>query len=224
MPIAMVENVNSAIQTPTKLNELLKNVGLTRRLPINPALNDLKAADFAAAQESIRVFEKVLATCETESIDPWKTENLMSMTFSELGLKYSDDFTSTLGEGDVVEGYSFDNLQIFRNLRFMEICGYDIFDILTTDWMTLFERSQKITTAILERCETVMTTGQTISLEDLPVHYMKERMSLQKQVNKVKFRSLGPIFAKAGTPAGVLVACHAEIIDESPERHELRFI
>ncbi len=219
--------IQSFIGSSFQLNKALKQYGFTPRQFLDPTLTQLKHIDSAKLQlalQNLQVFKKILAHAEMGQMELWETSNLLELTFSELKLTYSDDFVTTIEHDDIVDGYDLNNCQIFRNFRFMEICSYDLHDIVTYDWPTLFERSQMITSKIMEKVEEVVRTGRTVSLEDVPAHYMKERHSQDGSVFRVKFRHMGPIFAKAGVPAGFLASSKAEIIDETPSRHELRFI
>jgi hypothetical protein len=218
---------DSLLIAQAQLNPLLKLGGLLPRMPLDPEfknLTHLDPANRSFVKNSLQLLTDCLQAGEEQGRELKDTRFMMEYTFRRLSLSISEEFMSTLNSNDLVEGYDLDKRQIFRNFQFMQICGYDLLDLLTHDWVTLYERSQTISNELIRRCQIVCTTGETMSLDDLPVHYMKERMSGSRQISRVKFRHLGPVFSSPGVPAGVTVSSTAEVIDEDPTRHELRFI
>jgi hypothetical protein len=223
------ENIESHISefcnASRRLNEVLGNYGFLQRRFTDPALSHLSRLSFCKREEVLkttRLFERIAAEALVDQVDLWNTSNLMKLTFRELKLQYSQDFLSTIELDDVVDGYDLNNHQIFRNLRFMEICSYDLHDVLSFDWPILFERSQVVTNQIMECVTEVIETGRTVSMDHIPAHYMKEHRSTDRQLFRVKFRHMGPIFAGVGRPAGFLASSKAELI-ETPVC-DLRFI
>lgn len=210
-----------------ELNESLKKLGIRSSNFIDPKLAHLAGMDAEKTERAlstIKLFTHILNEKENEQSSLWETHKLIDYTFRQLRLKAADEFLSTLENDDIVEGYDLNHCQIFRNLRFMEVCSYTLHDVLTIDWPTLFERSQMITANLIEHINTVVTTGRTVSLQDVPFHYMKERMSAERQLFRVRFRFMSPVFSGAGQPAGYLVSSKADIITEIHDNHELRFI
>ena len=210
------------IESRERWNAVLTRLGLPVRTPITEGR---ATRPFVAAHaRDLRKFERNLLELAHEGQDLRDSGNLLTYSLNYLGLRCPDDFTDSVEPDDVVEGYGLDQRQIFRNFRFMEMCGYDLHDIMTYDWMTLYERPQRITNQLLERIEYVARTGQSVSLEDVPVHFLKERMSEHRQVLEMKCRRVGPIFEGPGRCTGFVFSCAAAFVDEAPERHELRFI
>lgn len=206
-------------------NQLLKSLGLRTHAAIRRDFSGIPAPVLEEYVGSVQRLRRSLVAAQEECRDLRDTQYLADFTLKELGLTASQEFFDTLDPDDLVEGYTLEQRQFFRNFQFMEICGYDLFDLLTYDWMTLYERTHMISEEILRRLDKdVFGMGRTISLMDLPSHYMKEKLSEKKQVSKVKFRHIGPVYSAPGQPAGFLVSTKAHIIDESPLRHELRFI
>ena len=227
MKTCMPHSYSPLLSAQSHLNSLLKAEGIRTHLPLDSAfsrLNQLASSARESAERSLTILNDSLKAAKENHRNLHDTHFLLDFTCHQLGIHTSDDFTSTIEHDDLVEGYDMQSRQIFRNFQFMEICGYDLLDLLTYDWVTLYERSQTISNEILKRCEIVARTGQTLSLLDLPTHYMKERMSSTRQISRVNFRYLGPLFSQPGVPFGVTISCKAEIIDEDPVRHELRFI
>jgi hypothetical protein len=49
-----------------------------------------------------------------------------------------------LGDEDVLEIFSRDYFQVFRNLQFFKVYQGSVFDLLVLDWMTLFKRQTSL--------------------------------------------------------------------------------
>lgn len=218
-PLQAITDAQGALNKTLAALRLRQKQALPSRAAHLAAMSD---ADLNEACGSIQLLNSCLQNSnETDLRD---TKFMLNFTLGHLRLQASEKFVNTIEIDDLVEGYSMSLKQIFRNFQYMEICGYDLLDLLTYEWPVLYERSQTITTEVLKRSQEVMATGRTVSLLDLPAHYMKERLSESRQVSEVRYRYLGPLFDGPGNPAGVIVSSKARIIDEYPDRHELRFI
>jgi hypothetical protein len=174
-----------------------------------------------AALERLDQFVRVVAG--NPELDIWD-DKLFAETFLEqIGIRYPSKFMRLMETTDILEMYDLNNIQIFRNMNFMKICGYSLCDIAVHEWPVLFERSQVITKEIEEQIGRAVTLKTIVKL-DVPQHYMKERFSTTRQLVRVNLRYASPIFDYSDQLAGFAVCCKADIVDEHPDRHDLRFI
>jgi hypothetical protein len=63
---------------------------------------------------------------------------------SKLGLTPRSDLFSHLTNEHIVQIYSANNVQLFSNFRFFEICSYTLEELFSLEWWVLYERDPKI--------------------------------------------------------------------------------
>lgn len=65
-------------------------------------------------------------------------------------LDVEDGFWKKLGNDDVIEVYSTENIQLFRTFNFFKISSYSLLDLLTNEWYHLWERPSFVMETIIE--------------------------------------------------------------------------
>lgn len=176
-----------------------------------------------AAIGSLEHFSHALAQCEELGINPWDDQEFLRLCLKQLGYTVSSEYLKNITSDDLVEGYNLDNVQVYRNMKFMEICGYSLEDVLAYPWPNLYERSQQITNKILARVRESLESGRVLKA-DVETHYMKEHASSTRQIVEVTFRYIAPLYRNPGQPSGYLISSQARMLEEYPSRHELRFL
>lgn len=216
----------NAVQTlSSKLGRILADYGIEKqtRLPIQSQLESLSPEKVQSIASSLTQMLETLAEAEKQKINPRDPVHFMRLGLSRQGYFCSQEFWNTVNDEDLIEAYTVEHMQLFRNMKFMEICGYSLMEILSYDWPTLFERSQVVTTRMIELMDKCVREEKILKM-DTPAHYMKERMALTRQVVKVDFRHVAPLYTGPGKAKGYIISCRAEMVDEVPVNHELRFI
>ncbi len=95
-------------------------------------------------------------------------------------------------------------LQIFRNMRFMEISTYSLLEVLSYEWPQLFERSSHITQLIIKQTEKDMWSTNKVIESQIPKHFLRETLSGSPQVLEAQHRLFAPLFSGPGKPGGML--------------------
>lgn len=139
------------------LAEVLLKYGVTlRRMPDFKLKAYLGGISNRANHHGIiylQQFSKVLTEMSAASLDPWNNKSLLWTTIKVLKLKPKIESLIELIEGEeIMEIYDLNGIQIFRNLRFLELCNYPIEMILTRPWHELYARSPSIKKQILVDC------------------------------------------------------------------------
>lgn len=176
-------------------------------------------------------FDLIMDTISSEELQALSmlSDDLFTrLCLKKMGIRCPEDFLSTMTEEDLVEGYNTDGIQIFRNLRFMDVCGYSLLDVLSHEWPTLYERSQIITRQLFSAVDKTLQdlSVQLTKLDNLvATHFMKERFSSTRQVCQVSFKHISPLYCNAsGEALGFIISSQAKMIDSKPEEDSLRFI
>ncbi len=125
-----------------------KELGVTFRSSparIGPQLRSLSFEVLSRIENSLDHLARAFELCIVQDTDPWDDGEFFKLSMRELGLTFPSDFLSRLQRDDVVEAYNMNRMQIFRNMRFMEISTYSLLEVLSYEWTQLFERSSHIT-------------------------------------------------------------------------------
>ncbi|MDB5036697.1 MAG: hypothetical protein JWQ35_225 [Bacteriovoracaceae bacterium] len=135
---------------------------------------------------------------------------------SHLNLRPCHDVFDKIKEDEVIEIYNRDHIQIFRNLRFFELCSYSVYDILVFDWPTLYYRNAKILEKVFEQTQKSFNSGSsTKSYENIPIHELTERFSDEKRSFSIEMGVHSPLFRtdrEGGAPDAVLLSLKAKRI------------
>jgi len=229
MEISLCQNKSAQIEQFLALSAKTRQqlAGVINKYPA--AIGDIEHLKQVSAEQlqnaivSLQGFSLSLSECAETGVNPWDDRRFLELCLKQLKMTVSQEYLDNLASDDIVEGYTLENIQIFRNMRFMEICGYSLEDVLTFPWPNLYERSTTITDKVLERVREAIETTRVLAA-NTENHYMKERASSTRQVVEVGFRYIGPLFSSPGKPSGYLISCRAKMLDEMPSRHELRFL
>lgn len=123
-------------------------------------------------------FRRYVSVCETSVEEGWSLKqdgNVLWRMFRKLGVHPNSDLMSQIREDDIIEIYSADYVQLFRNLRFFRYCGYSLDELLSRPFWELFRRDEEVTKQILSVAVS-MFSGQIIGTHrwQLGVHTLTE--------------------------------------------------
>lgn len=110
--------------------------------------------------QSIRNFKTYKTICESVVKDGHSLNNNLQFVWyalKELKLKPSSEFFDKILDTDVIEIYNAEGVQIFRNFRFFEFCGYTLADIFLNPWFDLYYRNEDLTKRIFEQVAQCLT-------------------------------------------------------------------
>jgi hypothetical protein len=181
------------------------------------ALKRLESLDAVAIEKIFLSFKNYYDVCVDASkkkIDLKDTKDFVNAGLSRMGLKTADTFYNTIAPDDLVEVYDLSHRQIFRNLRFYEVTGYSLGDLLTFEWPELYYRPSMTTGQIFKSIETVLEIGdfETHPM-NVPSHFIKEINAEPLLTCEVNFKVMAPIFNSEYKKHGYVVSCSAQHID-----------
>lgn len=147
------------------------------------------------------------------SLSEAKNRSMIKNILNIMKLSATSDFLNNITEEDIVEIYSPDGIQIFRNLKFYETTSYSLADLLLYEWYELYSRPTKIYEKLAEYvvyCVTKARPNEIIDLNHIPAHIIKEIKSNPINLLEVKFGKMAPIYSFGGNIAGLIVTCKAK--------------
>lgn len=114
----------------------------------------------------------------------------------KMALAPVSDLLDSITEGDVVEIYNLDHVQVFRNLEFFDFCSYTIEELYCLEWWRLFHREEKLVKEILRLLDSFHTRKNPQGLWNaLPAHVVSESLSTSKYKVEVLLTYLGPLYS-----------------------------
>jgi hypothetical protein len=151
--------------------------------------------------------------------------DFIHMALKKFSMKSLINDFSFVAQGDLVEIYSTDMIQLYRNLEFFKQCSYDLLTLVTSEWPTLYERAHVVTNQILKRAHFIMTEGKGITPYDVPVHTLKERYVENGRIFSVELKSMLPlVHEKTGERAGGVHSIGSTIMLNEIEAKKISYI
>lgn len=123
----------------------------------------------------------------------------------KLKLHPPSDLMEQIRDDEVIEIYNSDFVQVFRNMRFFEICSYSLDDLLCRPFWELVNREDSVTALVVKEA-TVLLNGSVAGLYyfDIPEHSLFEIDSPGRNVMIVQQRVGATLRDLAGAPAALI--------------------
>src|SRR5690606_17702992 len=80
-------------------------------------------------------------------------------------LRPCSDLFDLLDSNDVIEVYRYDFIQIYRNLRFLELCTYSLDEVFSYEWPELFHRKQEINFELFDLTREILSGAKKTTLK-----------------------------------------------------------
>lgn len=143
------------------------------------------------------------------------TKALTWYALKHLNMRFTSDLFDKISDDDILEVYTYDNIQVFRNFKFLDLISYTIEDIFCRPWPELFVRHdlQKLSDvlAVIRKMAT-RQINETVSLEYLGAHQISEAHSALRYKYNYIVKHLSPLYDKDHHPIGYLFIESASII------------
>ncbi|WP_291516356.1 hypothetical protein [Bdellovibrio sp. ArHS] len=113
-----------------------------------PHFRALSYEKMAEVVTSITFFKEL---CEEQIAEGYKLKDNSSFVwraFRKLDFVPRADVFNHMTDEDLVEIYSVDNKQLYRNFRFFECCSYTLEELYSVEWWNLYERNADVTMKI----------------------------------------------------------------------------
>jgi hypothetical protein len=146
-----------------------------------------------------------------------KSVDLLRHFLSKANWSVSEDVLSRLSDQDVIEVYSPTFTQLFRNMRFLEICSYPILDIYMYEWPELYARPQAITEALIQEFFRMLSAPPGVDLFEaqVPDHFLEEVFSEERRIFEIQQKLNSPVRSReTGEVVAVLGVLQASVISK----------
>jgi len=162
----------------------------------------------------------VYADLLTSSIDFAAHKNRdRSLTWGALKclrLKFDENLFENLLDTDIVEIYRNDNLQVFRNLKFHEVCSFHFPELFIKQWPDLFQRDPFVTKQIMSSAIAAFTSEDCgkIDTDHIPEHDLIEISSPENLSMKMQLKSLYPLLDQNNNASYILAVSRVKLKDK----------
>jgi hypothetical protein len=187
------------------------------RLPV-----DVQRTVFENVRRYVHVLEKSPLKSAGEGIELHEEVTCLQTALHEFNLESTDTFWY-LSQGDIIEIYSIDHVQLYRNFEFFRQCSYDLLTLVTVQWPELYERAQKHTDQIFASVQHTLDIGRTQAYS-MDTHIMRERYLDAKRVFSNRMKYLVPLTdGKTKKIAGYINTVDSRLVIEGTGADKLSY-
>jgi hypothetical protein len=137
----------------------------------------------------------------------------------KLKVRPPSDLMDQLRTGEVVEIYNSNFIQIYRNMRFFEICSYSLDDVLSRPFWDLIAREKSITELIVQQASRLLQGfPEGIMKFDVPEHVISEIHSPRMNTVRVQQRIGATLWSPERAPVALIASLNVRSAVTS--RHE----
>src|SRR5690606_13236568 len=132
-------------------------------------------------------------------------------------------------DGDAIEIYGIDSVQLYRNLTFFRTCGFSLLDLTVLEWYRLWARPQFVVDRIAAFVSETLAKGPAIRRFEIPTHIVKEvhQSSLDGETRHSRAISVDLRWLvrlqdeRTGEPGGIAVVCRGAVVAEGFEAEKI---
>jgi hypothetical protein len=148
----------------------------------------------------------------------------LSLALRRYGLRTRDQDFDFLKDGDIIEVYNSDWIQLYRNFEFFRHCSYTLLDLICNEVYVLYERPQQIVESMIKFCTEVLANGRETVPYMVPVHILRERYLNARKAFRIQFKYVSPLIDASGKTVAILSTLRADLISEGPETSKIHMI
>lgn len=151
------------------------------------------------------------------SIGSFDHRTLIWTALKHFNLQPPSDFFDKVSSEDVVEIYDDQNVQLFSNLKFFDLCSYTLEEVNCMDWPELWDRDEKAFQEVLEavRISFSESVTNTVPLAYVPHIITERRSALQLQL-KYEMTCIAPAWNRSTKKKEAFIAVERGIILNPP--------
>lgn len=183
--------------------------------PYAPELPFFSQLPIPKRQEIVRVVRFYHELCQEQFKEGYKITDSLTFTWralKKLGLVPRSDLFSQVTDEDILEVYSSDGRQLYRNFRFFDFCSYTMEELYSLEWWSLYNRDEAFTEKLFAIVGRIFNgeIEETV-VPDCPAHVVAETSSVGKINMNYELRMLSPLHHNH-VPSAVIAVVRAQII------------
>ncbi|RYZ71389.1 MAG: hypothetical protein EOP09_04715 [Proteobacteria bacterium] len=171
---------SSFINLSNQLSDLLKNEGI-HKVAYAPGLPLFRALSLERKTRLLSHLQSYNTLCVEHQIDRHSLRDSKTFTWRAMmkfGLTPDSELMDKITNEDVVEIYSEDHTQLFRNFEFFGISSYTLEQLFCLEWWSLFERDDAHSVQILSLVNQMFAGRAPLGFSRVvPAHIVTEKCS-----------------------------------------------
>lgn len=129
------------------------------------------------------------------------------------GLNPGGDLFGFLEQDDMIEVYTLDGIQIWRNCNVMEICSYTIEEVNCYDWEERYDRKETDNIVIRRAIGAMLDlNGKGYIRANIPYHIVEEKFSQERLRLNVSHGYFFPLLGQENQVTAFLVTSKVEVV------------
>lgn len=218
----MINNFNSIDLTlADRLDRLSSAVGGVVR-PYR-SLDQLDALPLNLKQTTIEAIEKQLALIAEvlpenpgrTDLEPSEEKAMFSKAIRAAGLRAADDIDKIFIKGDIIEVYTREFIQLYRNLVFMKFSSFDLLTLATTPFIELYSRPTEVQDQLVSFLMEAFELCKHTTPFAVPTHILRERAIDSRTFFEVNPKWISPLRDSSGD-------LKALVLTNTCRRHDLK--
>ncbi len=177
-----------------------------------PHFSKLSMNEKRAVTDHLQFYHDLCSEQITEGYTLKDNPTFAWRAISKLGLTPRSDLFSYLKNEHIVQIYSANNVQLFSNFRFFEICSYTLEELFSLEWWVLYERDPKITSQLFEYSTKIFSGEIAENFKpQVEKHFVREKSSVDKFILDCTCDLAGPLY-KNKRPEAFIAFSTAHIV------------
>jgi hypothetical protein len=157
-------------------------------------LGEEKAAKVLSA---ISLQRKILEKAMLEEVG-CLDKSAFQIALEHLNLRTVDNVEKHFEDGDIIEIYDSNFVQLHHNFVFYYYCSYDVLTLATAPIFDIYSRPKDINEIIFEKTKDLLMNGKSTRPFDIPIHYLKETQLNMPRVFRIQFKVISPLVNELG--------------------------
>lgn len=185
------------LQLSLALVALLRKEGLKTESHLEglPHFSQLGLEEKQTAIDRVKFYHDLCFDHVSEGQSLRDSKRLTWRALVKLGLSPGSNLLDRIESDDVIEVYNPDQVQIFRNLEFFDICSYTLEELFCIQWWRLFRRDEAVSGSIIKLVEDLYQRKYPDgAASPLPQHTVVECLSREKTNINFFMKFIGPLY------------------------------
>lgn len=221
---ALESNPRNSAQLLAKLSQLKTELQIAGAPYIEPTIQSFDRFADSPNEIQERILNNITTYLQTlsQNIEPTESKRIQEIArlkhaLRNFGMKsLHEDIFNQIAEDDVIEIYSSQGIQLYRNMKFLKLCSYSLLDLAVNPWDQLYEKPTLISTKIMEKIDHILTHSTGPVPYETGTFIQRETYIFAKtlRVFKVTPRFLSATIDQFGKRNGFISTYDAEIFSE----------
>lgn len=126
----------------------------------------------------------------------------------------TSDLFDLLRKDYAIEVYNSEGIQIWRNFKFLEVCGYTLEEVFCYTWQERYKRDEIATAKILEVLGSMQAANPPKTVHAQIKNVLVETFSSDRFIIDVMHDYISPIMDMGQNFAGVIVLSEVKVLDQ----------